>query len=63
MCVYSTLEQARKLDKMLSARGSGIDAVLDFEVPDSLLVSGWQRQKTRAEMGERYWESKVLDSF
>lgn len=35
---YRTLEQARKLDKMLSARGTGIDAVLDFDVPDDLLV-------------------------
>lgn len=34
-----TLEQARKLDKMLSAKGIGVDAVLDFEVPESLLVS------------------------
>eukprot|EP00879_Flechtneria_rotunda_P001439 GHRR01001592.1.p1 GENE.GHRR01001592.1~~GHRR01001592.1.p1 ORF type:complete len:250 (+),score=54.75 GHRR01001592.1:260-1009(+) len=33
-----TLEQARKLDEMLIARGAGVDAVLDFEVPDSLLV-------------------------
>eukprot|EP00878_Enallax_costatus_P012858 GHUV01013426.1.p1 GENE.GHUV01013426.1~~GHUV01013426.1.p1 ORF type:complete len:168 (+),score=31.71 GHUV01013426.1:683-1186(+) len=33
-----TLEQARKLDGMLQAKGVGIDAVLDFEVPDSLLV-------------------------
>jgi adenylate kinase family enzyme len=32
------LEQARKLDKMLSAKGTQIDAVLDFDVPDSLLV-------------------------
>jgi adenylate kinase family enzyme len=35
----STLEQARKLDNMLNAKGAGIDAVLDFDVPDSLLVS------------------------
>eukprot|EP00775_Hariotina_reticulata_P010742 gene10741-10898_t len=33
-----TLEQANKLDSMLSARGTAIDAVLDFEVPDQLLV-------------------------
>lgn len=38
VCVHSTLEQARKLDKMLSAKGTQIDAVLDFDVPDSLLV-------------------------
>jgi hypothetical protein len=37
-CTRSTLEQARKLDKMLSAKGTQIDAVLDFDVPDSLLV-------------------------
>jgi adenylate kinase family enzyme len=35
----STLEQARKLDNMLNSKGAGIDAVLDFDVPDSLLVS------------------------
>uniref|UniRef100_A0A383V1X8 adenylate kinase n=1 Tax=Tetradesmus obliquus TaxID=3088 RepID=A0A383V1X8_TETOB len=33
-----TLEQARKLDNMLNSKGAGIDAVLDFDVPDSLLV-------------------------
>lgn len=37
-CHCSTLEQARKLDKMLNAKGTQIDAVLDFDVPDSLLV-------------------------
>jgi adenylate kinase len=36
--LHRTLEQARKLDKMLSAKGTQIDAVLDFDVPDSLLV-------------------------
>lgn len=26
---------------MLNAKGVGVDAVLDFDVSDSLLVSGW----------------------
>jgi adenylate kinase family enzyme len=34
----STLEQAKKLDEMLAAKGTAIDAVLDFAMPDSLLV-------------------------
>jgi adenylate kinase family enzyme len=33
-----TLGQAKKLDAMLAARGTAIDAVLDFEVPDAVLV-------------------------
>jgi hypothetical protein len=28
---------------MLNAKGAGIDAVLDFDVPDSLLVSNRMR--------------------
>ena len=31
--------QAEKLDEMLQHRGAGIDKVLSFEVPDSVLVS------------------------
>jgi adenylate kinase len=34
-----TLTQAKKLDQMLKARGTQIDAVIDFNVPDSVLVS------------------------
>ena len=30
--------QAEKLDEMLEHRGAGIDKVLSFEVPDSVLV-------------------------
>ena len=33
-----TVEQAKKLDEMLQKKGTGIDKVLDFQVPDSLLV-------------------------
>jgi len=38
-CCGRTLEQANKLDGMLSSKGTSIDAVLDFDVPDQLLVS------------------------
>ena len=33
-----TVPQAVKLDEMLSAKGVSIDAVLNFEVPDEVLV-------------------------
>lgn len=33
-----TVVQAEKLDAMLKARGTAIDAVLDFKVPDEVLV-------------------------
>ncbi len=32
--------QAEKLDEMLAKRGQAIDKVLEFKVPDSLLVGG-----------------------
>ena len=35
-----TVVQAHKLDEMLAKRAQSIDKVLDFEVPDSVLVSG-----------------------
>lgn len=31
--------QAEKLDELLKKRGIGIDRVLNFDVPDSILVS------------------------
>ena len=34
-----TVGQAQKLDEMLNKKGTQIDKVLDFQVPDSLLVS------------------------
>ena len=34
-----TVVQAHKLDEMLAKRAQSIDKVLDFEVPDSVLVS------------------------
>lgn len=34
-----TVEQAKKLDDMLHKKGTEVDKVLDFQVPDSLLVS------------------------
>ena len=34
-----TLPQAQKLDEMLEKRGASIDNVLDFNVPESILVS------------------------
>ena len=38
-----TLTQAKKLDQMLQAKGTQIDAVIDFNVPDSVLVSNVQQ--------------------
>lgn len=36
----TVLSHAQKLDEMLSRRGQTIDKVLDFQVPDAVLVSG-----------------------
>lgn len=55
VCVYvvadgfpRTVVQAQKLDEMLAKRGQAIDKVLNFDVPDSLLVERvtgrWVRQ-------------------
>ncbi|KAK9811441.1 hypothetical protein WJX72_003964 [[Myrmecia] bisecta] len=33
-----TVPQAQKLDEMLQTKGTGVDKVLNFDVPDSLLV-------------------------
>lgn len=33
-----TVVQAEKLDEMLQKKGTGVDHVLSFEVPDSVLV-------------------------
>ncbi|GFH06349.1 ADK_lid domain-containing protein [Haematococcus lacustris] len=35
-----TVVQAQKLDEMLASRGQSIDKVLNFQVPDSVLVPG-----------------------
>jgi adenylate kinase family enzyme len=43
--------KAEKLDQMLAERGKKIDAVLNFEVPDSLLVGGRAGVKHRAPDG------------
>lgn len=45
-----TVVQAHKLDEMLAKRAQSIDKVLDFEVPDSVLVSH-VRGSTHACMG------------
>jgi len=40
-----TVAQAAKLDAMLAAKGQKIDRVLNFKVPDQLLVRGEAREK------------------
>ncbi len=44
-----TVPQAAKLDEMLAKRGQTIDKVLNFQVPDSVLVSRhWTHTACRA---------------
>lgn len=51
-----TLAQAGKLDEMLEARGKKIDAVLQFEVPDSLLVDRVTGRLVHPASGRSYHE-------
>lgn len=51
-----TLTQAEKLDQMLAARGKKIDAVLNFDVPDSLLVERVTGRLVHAASGRSYHE-------
>ncbi|GBF96883.1 adenylate kinase [Raphidocelis subcapitata] len=51
-----TLKQAEKLDQMLSERGKKIDAVLNFEVPDSLLVDRVTGRLIHPASGRSYHE-------
>lgn len=46
--------QAKKLDEMLAKRGQTIDSVLNFQVPDQLLVGGegrWRKQAWVTSLG------------
>jgi adenylate kinase len=58
-----TLEQAAKLDGMLATRGAGIDAVLQFKVPDALLVERvtgrWVHPGSGRSYHERFAPPKV----
>ena len=58
-----TLEQASKLDGMLAARGAAIDAVLQFKVPDALLVERvtgrWVHPASGRSYHERFAPPKV----
>jgi adenylate kinase family enzyme len=38
LCRYSAVPQAKMLDDMLAKKGVSVDKVLDFQVPDSVLV-------------------------
>lgn len=51
-----TVPQAKKLDEMLSARGASIDKVLNFKVPDSLLVERVTGRMIHAASGRSYHE-------
>ncbi len=44
-----TVVQAQKLDEMLAKRAQTIDKVLDFQVPDSVLVGAWSHGATLEE--------------
>jgi adenylate kinase len=58
-----TVTQAQKLDEMLSKRGQSIDNVLDFVVPDSLLVERvtgrWVHPSSGRSYHEKYAPPKV----
>lgn len=49
-----TVVQAQKLDEMLAKRGQTIDKVLDFQVPDSLLVERVTGRWIHAASGRSY---------
>lgn len=51
-----TLTQAKKLDEMLAARGKKIDSVLNFDVPDSLLVDRVTGRLVHPASGRSYHE-------
>jgi adenylate kinase len=51
-----TLPQAEKLDGMLKARGKKVDAVLHFDVPDSLLVERVTGRLVHPASGRSYHE-------
>jgi adenylate kinase len=49
-----TVVQAQKLDEMLAKRGTAIDKVLNFEVPDALLVERVTGRWVHAASGRSY---------
>lgn len=51
-----TVEQAKKLDEMLQKKGTEIDKVLDFQVPDSLLVERVTGRLIHPSSGRSYHE-------
>ncbi|KXZ44024.1 hypothetical protein GPECTOR_75g748 [Gonium pectorale] len=51
-----TVVQAKKLDEMLAKRGQGIDKVLNFVVPDQLLVERVTGRWVHAGSGRSYHE-------
>lgn len=51
-----TVVQAQKLDEMLAKRGQAIDKVLDFQVPDSVLVERVTGRLVHPASGRSYHE-------
>lgn len=51
-----TVPQAEKLDGMLAARGAAIDRVLNFAVPDALLVERVTGRLVHPASGRSYHE-------
>eukprot|EP01025_Chloroclados_australasicus_P060619 TRINITY_DN7797_c0_g1_i2.p1 TRINITY_DN7797_c0_g1~~TRINITY_DN7797_c0_g1_i2.p1 ORF type:complete len:193 (+),score=25.85 TRINITY_DN7797_c0_g1_i2:40-579(+) len=51
-----TVPQAKKLDEMLSTKGVGIDKVLNFEVPDGVLVERVTGRLVHPASGRSYHE-------
>ena len=51
-----TLPQAKKLDEMLGGRGIAVDRVLNFKVPDSVLVERVTGRLVHPASGRSYHE-------
>ena len=49
-----TLTQAERLDEWLAARGEAVDAVIDIEVPDDLIVTRMGGRRRCAKCGRSY---------
>ena len=49
-----TVVQAQKLDEMLAARGASVDKVLNFSVPDAVLVERVTGRWIHAASGRSY---------
>jgi adenylate kinase len=52
--LYRTVPQAEMLDKMLSMKGVSVDRVLDFQIPDAVLVERIEGRWIHANSGRSY---------